>query len=63
MQILASAPTKEGIEKQINKYFYSTTYKIEQSEKANYFNVVSIKGLSKDVIVKLENKRYKFYGL
>jgi len=53
---IASSPTLVGLEKMLNKYFYSTTYQIFPD-----MTVKNSKGIYNKVIVKKEKSRYVLY--
>lgn len=59
--LLISSPTKQGIESAINKYHYSTTFFIQETEKKNNFDVFNKNGRCKGYTVILKAKRFKFY--
>lgn len=61
MKLLASSSTIEGIEKMINLYFYSTTYKVTKID--TLYEIRSRLGLLKNFTVLFKNKRFKFYEL
>ncbi len=52
-KLLASSSTKEGIEKLINQYFYSTSYTLQENQ------IVGKKGILSGFVV--EFKKNKFY--
>lgn len=55
-QKIASSPTLTGLEKLLNQYFFSTTYKIQPD-----LTVTNSKGIFDKVIVKQEKNRYVLY--
>lgn len=55
-QKIASSPTLTGLEKLLNQYFFSTTYKIQPD-----LTVTNSKGIFDKVIVKREKNRYVLY--
>ena len=55
-KLLASSPTIEGIEKMINKYFYSTSYKVHKD-----LSISNSKGLFTKVFVIFKKGRYYLY--
>ena len=59
MYKVASSPTLNGIEKLINKYFYSYSYKVNESD----LTISNKNGEFKKGIVKKEKNRYVFYML
>lgn len=58
--LLISSPTKQGIEKAINEYHYSTTFFIQEAEKKNNFDVFNKNGQCKSYIVIFKAKRFRF---
>jgi len=56
MKTLASSPTIGGIEKMINEYFYSTSYRVDPET----LEVSNSTGKRADLVVKKEGGRYKF---
>lgn len=56
MKTLASSPTIGGIEKMINEYFYSTSYRVDPET----LEVSNSTGKRPDLVVKKEGGRYKF---
>jgi hypothetical protein len=65
LKLLCTSDTIENIEKLINKYFYSTSYKLipYKTTKGISYDIVGIKGRLDNFVVKQEKKRYKFYEI
>jgi len=55
-KLLASANTLPGIEKMLNEYYYSNTYKV-----SNEFIITNSKGIFDKVFIKKDKNRYKLY--
>ena len=53
---LAQSGTKEGIEKMINQYFYSTSYKVDED-----LNIVGKKGILENFKVEFKRNKYIFW--
>ena len=58
MKKLASSGTKEGIEKMINQYFYSTSYKLDED-----LNIFGKKGILQDFKVEFKRNKYVFWEI
>ena len=56
-KIIASATTLENLEKLLNKYYYSTTYKIHPD-----LTITNSKGVFDSVFIKQIKNRYAIYG-
>ena len=50
---IASSPTLEGLQKMLNEFFYSTTYKVNDD-----LSVENSKGINNDIVVKKKAGRY-----
>lgn len=59
---LSISATLEGIEKHINQYFYSTTYKVSKLDSGEY-QITWLKGLVTDFSVEFSKGRFYFYSL
>ncbi len=59
---LSISATLEGIEKHINQYFYSTTYKVNLLESGEY-QITWLKGIVTDFSVEFSKGRFYFYSL
>ena len=55
-KLLASSNTLQGIEKLLNKYYYSTSYKITED-----LIITNSKGIFDKVFIKKDKNRYKLY--
>ena len=55
----ASSPTKEGIERLINEFYYSTSYRVIGH--IGSMNVYNSKGLFEKAVVQYKNNRFVFY--
>ncbi len=55
---VASSPTLVGLEKMLNQYFYSNTYKISPN-----LTITNNKGVYDKVIIKKEKSRYVLYQI
>ncbi len=56
MKVLMSSPTVEGLEKMLNRYFYSTSYKIRPA-----LTITNSKGVYSAMQVKKKGSRYAVY--
>ena len=54
--LLASSGTKEGIEKLINSYFYSTSYKVSDN-----LEIINNKGFYSGITIKKRKNRFLAY--
>jgi len=59
---LSISATLEGIENHINKYFYSTTYKVSLLESGEY-QITWLKGVVTNYSVEFNKSRFYFYSL
>jgi len=57
--LLISSPTLKGLEKAIQKYYYSPSIFLEQ-ETENKWSVNNSKGIINSVVVIKKGKRYRF---
>ena len=55
---IGSSPTLKGVEKLINGFFFSTSYKVSKD-----FVITNSKGVYENGVVKKEGKRFVFYVL
>jgi hypothetical protein len=65
LKVLCSSPTMAGIEKLINEYFFSSSYKLAPiyTTKAETYEIIGKYAPLCGFIVRKERKRYKFYQL
>jgi len=65
LKLLSTSSTMENIEKLVNNYFYSSSYKLVpiHSIKGESFEIVGKDTRLDNFIVKKERGRYKFYEL
>lgn len=54
-KLLANSGTKEGLEKMINQYFYSTNYKIDDN-----LQVIGFKGVLSGYRVEFKKNKFRF---
>lgn len=59
---VAISGTIEGLEKLINQYFYSTTFKITLLESSEY-QISSLKGILTGFSVEFNKDKFYFYSL
>lgn len=55
---LAQSATKEGIEKLINQYFYSTSYQVKED-----LTIIGKKGILENFKVEFKKNKYIFFEL